>query len=282
VDDTFAFTVLLPTRPTEAPEFLAEALASLFASSVAPAAVMVCTDAPLPPALSAVVATWPERVRVEVSPSPGLPQSLNHAARRATTPWLARMDADDINLPGRFAAQIAYLADNPTVDVLGGSILEFWPDGRTRRRRVPTAHADIVRMAAWRNPMNHMTVMMRRASLLACGGYPEMGAKEDYGLWLRLIGAGAVFANLPDDLVQARLGWGFTQRRSGARNLASEWRLYRMKRGIPGLDGPRAVLALLARTLSLASRGGAGLAYWLLRRGTAVSRGKVAPARTRR
>jgi hypothetical protein len=136
-------------------------------------------------------------------------------------------------------------------------------------------------MASWRNPMNHMTVMMRRSSLMACGGYPEMGAKEDYGLWLRLIGAGAVFANLPDDLVQARLGWGFTQRRSGAGNLASEWRLYRMKRGIPGLDGPRAVLALVARTLALASRGGAGLAYWLLRRRTVLSRATGGPARTR-
>jgi hypothetical protein len=177
------------------------------------------------------------------------------------TPWVARCDADDLNLPRRFEEQAAFLRDRPEIGVLGGDIVEFWPDGRERRKTMPLAHEQIVAWARWRSPVNHNTAFYRTADVLACGGYPDLPFKEDYGLWLRLIGRGVRFANLRQDLVRARLGERFYARRAGLRNLGSEWSLYEIRRGIPELSGWTAVMALTARSLALASAGPARLIY---------------------
>ncbi len=49
------------------------------------------------------------------------------------------MDGDDIAVETRFQDQLAYLSDNPEVDVLGGYVMEFNsnPDESGRVRDVP-------------------------------------------------------------------------------------------------------------------------------------------------
>jgi glycosyltransferase involved in cell wall biosynthesis len=48
----------------------------------------------------------------------GLVFTLNRAVDAARGEWIARMDGDDISLPGRFAEQLLYLSHHPEVDVL--------------------------------------------------------------------------------------------------------------------------------------------------------------------
>jgi len=110
-------------------------------------------------------------------------------------------------------------------------------------------------------------VFCRTQPLLACGGYPDLPLKEDYGLWLRLIGAGVRFANTGEVLVRARLGETFYRRRAGLWNLASEWSLYKIRQAVPGLGGSGAAMALVARSAALAMPGPMRLIYeWGLRR----------------
>jgi hypothetical protein len=177
------------------------------------------------------------------------------------TPWIARFDADDLNLPDRFEAQVAFLRAHPEISVVGGHIVEFWPDGREQRRTVPTAHGDILHMARWRSPMNHMTTLFGTRVFLECGGYPDIAKKEDYGLWLTMLRAGELFANLDKTLVRARLGANFYARRAGLRNVASEWKLCQLKRSIAGIGGGRAALGFVARSAALAMNGPAELIY---------------------
>jgi len=258
------FTCLLPIYGGDDPELFVAAVQSVAQSTLPPAEILICQDGALPAPLAAAVArvAGAPRVRVLVNPGPlGLHHNLNHAAKAVRTPWIARMDADDLNLPDRFAAQAAFLAARPEVDVLGGAICEVAPDGRLTRRTAPLDHAAIVRRAAWRNPMNHMTVIMRRQALVAAGGYPPIPRKEDYALWLELIGRRAVFANLAQDLVLARLGGDFVRRRAGVRNLASEYRLYAIKRRLSRRAGAVGAVAFAARALALSAAGPAGLLY---------------------
>ncbi len=49
----------------------------------------------------------------------GLASRLNEIASRATTPFLARMDADDLMHPERLNQQLQYLRARPHVDVVG-------------------------------------------------------------------------------------------------------------------------------------------------------------------
>jgi hypothetical protein len=190
--------------------------------------------------------------RVSRNPGPaGLQHNLNHALGRVQTPWIARIDADDINLPHRFEAQIARLRGDPSIDVLGGGILEFWPDGRSRYKALPCTHEAIQRFAVWRNPINHMTAFIRTQLLIDCGGYPDVGGKEDYALWLTLLARGYRLCNLDQPLVIARLGSGFHARRSGAGNLKSEISLFRLKRSMANIGTTAAALALVARSAIL-------------------------------
>jgi glycosyltransferase involved in cell wall biosynthesis len=266
-----AFTCLLPVWAGDTAEAFLQAAHSVESSTLAPDEILICQDGPLPRDLARAVEALQRSptYRLVVNQGPrGLHHNLNRAVLSVQTRWIARMDADDINQPGRFAAQVAFLAANPEVDVLGGAILEIAPDGASRRRVTPLTHDGIIRRARWRSPMNHMTVFMRRDAFLSAGGYPDIARKEDYALWLQMIARGAIFANLPEDLVGVRLGRGFVGRRAGLANLSSEYRLCALRRRLPRLGGPQAAAAFAARAVALSSPTLAALLYRsVLRRG---------------
>lgn len=254
-EDRWAFTCLLPVHRQDDPAHFQAALDSLAASTARPDETIICQDGDLPERLGAIVQDAARRgAHVSRNPGPGgLQHNLNQALRQVQTAWIARIDADDLNLPHRFEAQIARLRDDPKIDVLGGGILEFWPDGRSRYKALPCTHEAIQRFAVWRNPINHMTAFIRTQVLIDCGGYPDIPLKQDYALWLTMLAQGVRFGNLDQPLVLARLGDSFHARRSGRRNLASEFRLFQIKRSIPGwgVGAPASALAARAAILSM-------------------------------
>jgi hypothetical protein len=265
-----AFTCLTPVWAGDDPRFFTAAMHSLTASSLAPSEILICQDGPLPSALEEAMGAAVRALgaRVTVNPGPrGLHHNLNHAMSAVGTPYVARFDADDLNLPDRFEAQAAFARAHPEVAAFGGDIIEFWPDGRGRRKTMPTTHAAILRYARWRNPINHMTAFFRTEAFFAAGGYPDIPLKEDYGLWLAMLSRGERLANLGRELVRARLNEGFHGRRAGRKNLRSEWALHGLRRRIPGVGAPGAAMALAARSAALAAAGPARLIYeWGLRR----------------
>jgi len=264
-----AFTCLVPVWEGDDPDAFTAATQSLAASTLAPDAMVIAQDGPLAAPLLAAVERAVEASkarRVVNAGPPGLHHNLNNAMAAVETPYVARLDADDLNLANRFAAQVAFARAHPDVAAFGGAILEFATDGRTRMRTTPTTHEAILRLAVWRNPINHMTAFFRRDAFLAAGGYPDIPRKEDYGLWLAMLARGERLANLPQVLVHARLGEDFHRRRAGLVNFASERALHRLKRAVPGLDPRASALAMVARSAALALPGPARLAYWGLRR----------------
>lgn len=264
LNDPWAFTALVPVHAGDQPAPFMEALSSVVHGATRPDEILICQDGPLPAPLDQAVRSWLDRAEVRLIRNPGprgLHHNLNFALRQVRTPWIARADADDINLPRRFEAQLSFLSLHAEVAVLGGGIIEFWPDGRSRRKTMPRDHLDIVRWARWRNPINHMTAFARTAAVLDCGGYPDIPLKEDYALWLTMIQRGWRLANLEEDLVRARLGETFYQRRAGLQTLPSEFALFRLKRRVPGVGTAAALAALLARGAALALSGPARIVY---------------------
>jgi glycosyltransferase involved in cell wall biosynthesis len=257
-------TCLLPVYGGDkAPAFQA-ALTSVARAPARPGEIFICVDGELGDELGEAVRAGADSAgaHLVINPGPtGLHHNLNHAARQVRTPWIARMDADDVSLTDRFTGQTRALNEDPRIDVLGGAIRELRPDGAEQRRIVPTTHEAILKWSRWRNPMNHQTVVMRTDLFQRCGGYPDIPGKEDYGLWLKMLAAGGRFANLPEDLVHAHLGEGFYRRRTGLKNLASEFALYRIKRKVPGIGGPAAALAMIARGSALNHSGPARWIY---------------------
>jgi glycosyltransferase involved in cell wall biosynthesis len=233
-----AFSVLLSVYQGDDPDQLDAALASCFRQTREPDELLIVEDETLTDPLDAVIDSWererPEQVRRHpLSENRGLGEALRAGIRECRHPLVARFDADDINVETRFERQCAYMAAHPEVDVLGGYIAEFTDDPETphSRREVPTAHEDIRRWARFRNPFNHMTVMLRREAVLSAGNYRPVMPLEDYDLWARLLCDGATVRNLPEVLVKVRAGDEMIARRGGlayARADASlQWDFYR-------------------------------------------------------
>lgn len=216
----------------ENPVFLREALDSLFGQTRLPDEIVVVKDGPLTPALDAALADAAHRASVPLRlvalpRNQGLGEALREGVLACRGDYVARMDADDVALPHRFALQTAFVEQHPEVALLGAWIEEFRdrPGDEGRFRRVPTDEAAIRRFARRRNPFNHMTVLFRREAALGVGNYQPFYLLEDYYLWYRFLRAGLPVANLPEPLVHARIGNGMVGRRWGWRYLRSEWRL---------------------------------------------------------
>lgn len=228
------FSLLLPVYHGDDAAFLRRSFSSAVEEqTLRPSEVVVVQDGPVGPALAAEL----ERIR-ETSPVPvthvrletnqGLAEALTHGLRACRHDLVARMDADDIALPGRFAAQIPVMVDR-RLDILGTGMYEFQNDPQqvSGRRQPPVGQERIERYARFHDPFNHPTVVYRRAAVEQAGGYQSMGLMEDYWLFARMIAAGARVDNLSDPLVLYRVGAGAYARRGGIAQLRAEIALQR-------------------------------------------------------
>lgn len=143
------------------------------------------------------------RVRVIGTPVQLLNFSLGLGLHLARAPFVARMDADDVAHPERLARQLAFMRAHDDVVVLGSSYRLIDADGQMRGAvSLPVDDRAIRKALRFRNPICHPTVMLRRAPVLAAGGYLGGEHAEDYDLWLRLaINPAWRFANLPEPLL---------------------------------------------------------------------------------
>lgn len=220
------------------PDQVDEAMASIEAQSLPPDDVVLVVDGPISEELARCVARWEtngvvETKVVRLPHNVGLAAALNEGLRHCRHDYVARMDADDVSEPHRFAVETAVLDRDPEVALVGGWYRQYDEHMRTlvSDRRVPEHHDQLVAYARRRTPFNHVTAMFRRSAVEAVGGYPVLpGRMEDWWLALYLIRGGYRLYNVQDYLVRVRGGTDFFRRRGGAGYLASElrtlWRMY--------------------------------------------------------
>lgn len=135
----------------------------------------------------------------------GLTASLNRGLKLARGEYIARMDADDISLPGRFEEQVDYLDQHPDVAVLGTGIKFIDGEGNPLEDVIfPAEHELIEWNLCFYNPIAHPTVMMRARVIQQVGGYdPKLERSQDYDLWWRVSSIGRL-ANLDEIYVHFR------------------------------------------------------------------------------
>lgn len=145
--------------------------------------------------------SWLHDSRVTIVPMGsrvGIARALNIGLEIATSEFVARMDGDDISLPGRLRAQVDFLQAHPRVAVVGCQAI------RIDEHDVPlgplsqlTNESAIRRQLLIRNALIHPSIMFRRSEVLEVGGYNTTAITlEDYDLYIRLA-ATHDFANLP-------------------------------------------------------------------------------------
>ncbi|MGA2233407.1 MAG: glycosyltransferase family 2 protein [Tepidisphaeraceae bacterium] len=141
---------------------LAEAIGCILAQTLGDFELIIVDDGSTDDSARVIeeVAAQDNRVRAVRQGNRGVGAALNTGLDIARGEYLARMDADDRTPPERFAEQIAYLAANPAITVVGGWHRTFGAiEGRVHE--FPTEPARLKAVMIFRNPMSHPTVMMR-------------------------------------------------------------------------------------------------------------------------
>lgn len=204
------FSVLLPVAATSDPDGLHRAHRSIVEQTTVPAEIVLVTNQSLTEgietAIRELVNTHPVSQHEHFPDAQGLGGVLQAGLKSCSEPFIARMDADDIAEPERFATQLTVLTETDT-DIVGSHLAEFRDDPETseRTREVPTSHDEIAEWMPWRCPVNHPTVMFDREAVLDAGGYRDFPMMEDWDLWARCIAAGLQFRNLGQTLVRAEI-----------------------------------------------------------------------------
>ena len=186
-------SLLLPVWERDRPDFLDAAFRSTVLDQTRrPDHVVIVRDGPVPAVLADriadLVATSPVAVDVvELDRNVGLGPALDIGLTACRHDVVARMDADDISLPQRFAVQMPIVEAG--ADIVGSGLLEFGEgaDDVVGRRIPPTDPDDIRARSRFADPFNHPTVVYRRACVQAVGGYGDFALMEDYLLWAKMI-----------------------------------------------------------------------------------------------
>lgn len=205
---TPALSVVIPVF--NAARYLESALASVQAQTFADFEIITVDDGSTDnsKALLDKLAAREPRLRVISRPNTGIVGALNDALAAALGEFVARMDADDLCLPERFARQVAYLRAHPDCVCVGSTFLYMDAAGSLLKEcSRPTDHATIERELLSGNGgvIVHPAAMFRRAAIEQAGRYREKAQWiEDLDLYLRLAQIGRL-SNLSEVLFHYRL-----------------------------------------------------------------------------
>ena len=146
------------------------------------------------------------RIRIVKQAHLGIAATLNNGLHRTRGEYVARMDADDISTPTRFAQQISFLEQHRDIAAVGcaisiidvdGNVIGYKKYPQDRERISDCIDNGIVAFA-------HPAMMFRRSALLIVGGYRcAYEYAEDYDLWTRMVER-FTMSNLPDRLLLLR------------------------------------------------------------------------------
>lgn len=248
-------SVLMSVYAKENPAWFARALRSITLQQTRrPDEVVLVADGPLTEELEEEIRRFREELKgavrfrvIRLPENRQLGRALQAGLEYCGGELIARMDTDDIARPERLKLQEEYMRMHPEISACGGEIAEFEEEGVIIRvKHMPETPEAIRRYGKIRNPLNHMTVMFRKDAVEQASGYQHFPLLEDYHLWSRMLAGGAQFGNLPEVLVEARIGSDFAKKRGG-------WQYFLQYKKLRSLQLQRGYLNPLEYAFSLAA-----------------------------
>ncbi|MBW6498122.1 MAG: glycosyltransferase [Bacteroidales bacterium] len=148
------------------------------------------------------------RIKMLHEPRQGIAHALNTGLQHCKSPYIARMDADDISHPERLVKQFHFLENNPSIDVVcsqttfqtaipgseGFEIFVNWQNSII----TPEEH---FQYRFIESPIAHPTIMFRKELAEKFGPYSTLPVPEDYELWLRWMDQNVCFYKIPEPLL---------------------------------------------------------------------------------
>lgn len=199
-----AISVLMPVF--NAGEFLQEAIRSLDEQTFKDFEVVAVDNNSTDNSVEILKAAAKAHPRFEVihEPTPGVVAALNAGWSHCRGEFVARIDADDIALPRRFAEQLRVMRADPAISVCGSAFERF---GQSAGLVCPPVHHEEIKARLlFGSPLAHPSTLLRRSIVGRESPYrKEFEGVEDYELWVRLAAGGVRFKNLSEPLLRYRI-----------------------------------------------------------------------------
>lgn len=216
-------SVIMPVYNAE--RYVAEAIESVLAQTMGDFEFLIHDDGSTDGSAAIVqsYAARDPRISFSSGENSGVAAALNTLVLRARAPWLARMDADDVCLPERFAQQLARLEAEPDLVVLGTAAITIDGEGRRIVHNFPPRDHEAIDGGNLRGmcQIEHPSVMISTAALAKVGGYDALAHNgQDIDLWLRLAEVGRL-ANSADIGILYRLHEGSVSSRRAEEQMAN-------------------------------------------------------------
>lgn len=145
------------------------------------------------------------RIQLHPAEARGVAACLNQGLDVIQSPFVARMDGDDIAVPERFETQMQLLSDRPDVDVCGSWIRLFGAKEEVWHYR---EHDEQIKnlMLFKRSGFGHNAVILRREVYQKFRYEHAFDFCEDYRLWCKIAGnSDYKFYNIQRALVDYRI-----------------------------------------------------------------------------
>lgn len=215
---------------------LREALDSLYAQTFTDFKIIMCDDGSVDDTFNVAKeyeSKYGNVILLKNEKNIGLNATLNRCLKMVDTPYVARMDGDDISLPDRFETEINFLDRHPEYAFVSASMICFDEKGPFKTlylKEGSPEKKDFVKTT----PFFHAPVMVRTSAYYTVRGYtvdPRLLRVEDYHLWFKMYAAGLKGYNLSQPLYKMRDDKKATSRRnwnSRKNEMYVKWIGYRM------------------------------------------------------
>jgi len=203
-------SVVMPVY--NAGRYLYQAVQSVFAQTLDDWELIMVDDASTDESWTLMESVNDTRVKIARN-TVNMKQSFtqNRGVDMAEGKYIARMDADDISLPGRLEKQVYALECDTRVDVLGCGTIRVSQDAKTifEVRRPPTSHSEICRWGWLQFPITHGAMVGKTSWFRRWKADPRVRVAQDFELLYRSH-TDSVFGNIKDLLYVYRDA-GFTR-----------------------------------------------------------------------
>lgn len=194
-------------------DHLSEAIASIQAQTYEDFEFLIVDDASTDETSNILASYARQDTRLNCFYNPinkGLTKNLNFLLKQARGQFIARMDGDDISEPVRFSEEVQLLLSR-NVDLVWTNAVLIDDEGRVICQRYqPPLEKTLARLSdnvRWGNYIVHPSVMFKRDTVMALGGYDEtFRSGQDGDLWMRMRREGCRFALIDKPLLKYRIG----------------------------------------------------------------------------
>jgi glycosyltransferase involved in cell wall biosynthesis len=169
--------------------YLPESLASILGQTYSNFEVIVVNDGSTDDSLKYLRSVRDSRLRVISQPNRGITSALNRILAEAHTPWLVRLDADDIACPDRLALLVEAIRQRPDAGMFYTDATHYGHARAISKLRTTMGTPDELRAitkSGYLLSICHVSTALNIAKTQNLGGYRFNLFVEDLDLWWRM------------------------------------------------------------------------------------------------